>query len=148
MSSEGLFGALDVSSSGLSAERTRLNIIANNIANINTTRTEEGGPYRRQEPIFETVLRDAAGEGAGGKTEGYSGAGVRVSEIRDDYRKPLKMVFDPQHPDADKAGYVSMPNVNVTEEMVDMISASRAYEANIAVVKTTKDMLNQSLEIK
>lgn len=148
MSSQGLFGALDVSSSGLSAERTRLNIIANNIANINTTRTEDGGPYRRQEPVFETVLQEAAGEGAGGAQNGYTGAGVRVSEIRDDHKKPLKVVFDPHHPDADEAGYVSLPNVNVTEEMVDMISASRAYEANIAVVKTTKDMLNQSLEIK
>lgn len=145
MSDESLLSVLKTSASGLSAERTRLNVIANNLANINTTRAKKGGgPYRRKQVVFETVLADASEdiEVIGNKT----GKGVRVAEIKEDMG-PLKMVYDPHHPDADQAGYLALPNVNVTEEMVDLITASRAYEANVAVIKATKNMLNKSLEI-
>jgi len=145
MSDDSLLASLNVSGSGLSAERTRLNIIANNMANINTTRTAEGGSYRRRQVVFETVLADAT-EQLDSSMEGNLGKGVRVSEIVKD-QTPFKKVYDPKHPDADEAGYVSLPNVNISEEMVDLISASRAYEANVAVIKATKSMLNKSLEI-
>lgn len=137
-----LFHSFDVSASGLTAQRLRMDTIANNLANVNTTRTERGGPYRRQMPIFASrYLAEAMRDGGR-----FRGAGVRVLGIVED-SDPPKLVYDPAHPDANADGYVEMPNVNVVTEMVDMIGASRAYEANIAALNAFKGMAMKALEI-
>ncbi len=138
------FLGLDISASGLTAQRLRMDIIASNIANANTTRTPEGGPYRRKVVIFEEQLKDAIGE----LTPWSSGEakGVRVSGIVES-KEPPRLVYDPAHPDADERGYVAMPNVSVVKEMTDMISASRAYEANLMVMNLARTMLNRTLDI-
>lgn len=131
--------ASEIAVSGLRAQRTRMNVIALNIANAETTRTENGGgAFRRQ----LTILR---GEPARRGTPSQKG-GVYVKEVKED-DSPLRRVFDPSHPDADKEGYVSYPNINIAMEMVDMISAQRAYEANIAVMAAGKRMTQRALEI-
>ncbi|NLW25335.1 MAG: flagellar basal body rod protein FlgC [Clostridia bacterium] len=140
-----LFNTFKISASGLAAERLRMDLIADNIANAETTRTAEGGPYRRKLAVFtpyrsfENVLR---GE--------LSLQGVKVEKIIED-RSPFKLVYDPDHPDAIPAGpqqgYVQMPNVNIVEEMVDMISATRAYEANVTALNAAKSMALKALEI-
>jgi len=132
----GIFSAMDISSSGLFAQRVRLDVIANNIANANTTRTPEGGPYRRQEVIFST------------RSGGFdpTDAGVHVEAVTES-RAPFKQVYDPSHPDAGPDGTVSFPNVNIVEEMVDLITATRAYEANIAAVNAARSMVSKALEI-
>ncbi len=138
------FSAMEVISSGLTAERVRLNVTASNLANANTTRTEEGGAYRRRDPIF--AARNVAAEG--GFQSQLDGVlkGVEVTEIiKDD--SPPRLVFDPKHPDADEEGYVSLPNVNMVEEMVNMVMASRAYEAGVTAMKSVKDMANKALAI-
>jgi len=139
----GMFDVLAISSSGLKAQRNRLEVIATNLANVHTTRTAEGGPYKKKEIVFAS--EDVSGEPFGSllkkKTEG-----VRVEAIEES-RKPFERVFDPGHPDADKEGYVTLPNVNVMEEMVDMISATRSYEANTNVISATKHMFMKALEI-
>lgn len=144
----GLFQTFDTSASGLTAQRLRMDIISNNLANVNTTRTTGGGPYRRKVAVFEArepekdfsqVLGDKL-------SQQNVGRGVRVVKIAET-AEPLKMVYNPDHPDADANGYVQMPNVNVVTEMVDMISATRAYEANVTALKSTKDMLLKALEI-
>jgi flagellar basal-body rod protein FlgC len=136
------FTAFDISASGLSAQRTRLNVISSNLANVNSIDTPEGGPYRRRDVVvsatpvgqpFDSALREKMHE-------------VRVTEIIEDPR-PFRTVYDPYHPGADRNGYVHYPNVNVIEEMVNMLSASRAYEANIRVMQTTKNMAMKALEI-
>jgi flagellar basal-body rod protein FlgC len=143
-----MFDTFDISSSALTAERFRMNIISNNIANANTTRTPEGGPYKRQLPVFEA--REASfsdmleSEMMG--THEPVGNGVRVVGVVDD-DSPFKTVYDPGHPDADKNGYVKMPNVDVVKEMVDLISASRAYEANLSLIDTTKSLVQRALSI-
>lgn len=129
------FSSLHISASGLTAQRARLDTIAQNLANATTTRTPEGGPYRRKEVVFSAVPPGPQGEG-----------GVAVSEVREDTRPP-RMVYDPGHPDANVDGYLAMPNVSVLEEMVDLISASRAYEANVTTLNATKSMLRKALEI-
>jgi flagellar basal-body rod protein FlgC len=131
--------ASEIAVSGLRAQRTRMNIIANNIANAETTRTQEGGgAFRRQ----LTVLRgDPIKRGTP-----VEKLGVRVKKVVSD-ASPLRRVFDPSHPDADTEGYVNYPNVNMAVEMVDMISAQRAYEANIAVLVSGKQMRQRALEI-
>jgi flagellar basal-body rod protein FlgC len=128
---------LRVSASGLTAQRTRLDTIASNLANATTTRTPEGGPYRRREVVF-TPQAEGAEPGAE--------SGVTVTEIREDARQP-QMVYDPAHPDANPDGYVAMPNVSVLEEMVDLISASRAYEANVTAMNVEKGMMQKALDI-
>lgn len=139
----GTFSALEVSASGLAAERIRMNTVASNLANARTTRTEEGGPYRRIDPLFESKLLDAEGlESAAGR--GVST--VHVARIVTDDR-PGQMVFDPGHPDANAQGYVEFPNVNVVEEMVNMISSSRAYEAGVSAIESIKQMANSALRI-
>jgi flagellar basal-body rod protein FlgC len=142
----GMFGAIDAAASGLTAERLRMDVIANNLANVNSTRTAEGGPYRRQIVVF--APRGAAGASFGQSLAASldAGAGVRVVGIRRD-DSPPKMVFDPHHPDANADGYVAMPNVNVVAEMVDMITATRAYEANVTAVNAAKSMAMKALEI-
>lgn len=132
----GVFDSFNISTSGLTAQRLRMDVISNNIANANTTRTEDGGPFRRQMVVFA--------ERAGKK--GAVGQGVKVVAIRKD-TSPLRRVYNPQHPDADEDGYVLMPNVDLVKEMVDMIGASRAYEANVTALQTAKDMALKALEI-
>lgn len=129
-----IFKAIETSATGLTAERLRLDLIANNLANAGTTRTEKGGPYRRQVPVFRPRRRDSIGEG------------VRVVAIREDTR-PLRLVYNPGHPDARPDGYVEMPNVDVITEMVDLISASRAYEANVSAINAAKAMATRALDI-
>ena len=140
-----IFGAIDVAASGMTAERLRLDVISNNIANVNTTRTADGGPYRRQYVVFEPRQGDASSF-----SQVMSGQlqlnGVRVSGIRKD-DSPLRMVYEPGHPDADAEGYVRMPNINIITEMVDMMTASRAYEANVTSVNVAKSMMLKALEI-
>ena len=132
--------ALDISASGLSAQRMRMNVIAGNIANANSLVTPEGGPYRRREVTFATVLKGAAADSAA-KAGGVSVASVHVS------KGPLKTVYDPEHPMANKQGFVQMPNVDVTKEMVDMVAAQREYEANLAAMKAYREMMRSSLTI-
>lgn len=135
-----LFRSIETSASGLTAERLRLDLIADNIANANTTRTPGGGPYRRKMAVFAPM---ADGPLPG---RGPVGRGVQVVEVRED-RMPGALRYDPGHPDADARGYVAMPNVDVVKEMVDMITASRAYEANVTAVNAAKTMFLRALEI-
>lgn len=146
----GYFSALNISASALTAQRLRMDIISENIANVNTTRTEDGTPYRRKTVIFEAVngnnpfssyLSDASR-----RLSGNSEGGVRVAAIIED-QSPFKSVYDPGNPDADENGMVQMPNVDVVTEMVNLISASRAYEANVTSIDTTKSMALKALEI-
>ena len=132
------FSSFDVSASGVFAQRTRMDAIANNIANAESTRTPEGGPYRRQAVSFRAVYEDAIGNPAPG--------GVQVDSVTQD-PSDFRLVHDPSHPDADANGYVKMPNVNIVEEMVDMISATRAYEANITAMNATKSMIGTALDM-
>jgi flagellar basal-body rod protein FlgC len=139
----GVFSAFEVAASGLSAERVRMNTIASNLANARTTRTADGGPYKRLDPVFEAKpLAQAAGAGGVGRAV----SAVGVQRIAEDQRDPMQ-VYEPGHPDADPRGYVSYPNVNVVSEMVDMIAASRAYEAGITSVESVKTMARSALQI-
>src|ERR1039458_7571897 len=144
----GVFAPLAISASALTAERLRMDVISNNIANANTTRTIEGGPYIRQRVVFAPRF-DATPAFAPLQAmmtpEGLP-VGVRVTGIQKDPAPP-RMVFDPGHPDANAEGYVAYPNVNPVNEMVDMISATRAYEANITAFNATKSMAIQALGI-
>lgn len=143
-----LFNAIDISSSGLTAQRLRMDTISENIANVNTTRTPAGGPYRRKVVLFES--RENENRFAGVFSEALEqqkiGNGVRVVGITED-GSPFKMQYDPNHPDADAQGYVRMPNVNIVTEMVNMISATRAYEANTTSIRASKDIALKALEI-
>lgn len=133
-----------ISASGLSAERLRMDTISSNIANANTTRTEEGGPYRRKIAVFQERLKTEMDKQS--RNINKIGLGVRAVGIVEDDSE-LQRVFDPNHPDADEEGYVLMPNVNILNEMVDMIAATRAYEANVTSMNASKSMLLKALEI-
>ena len=133
-----LIAGIDVTAGALNAQKTRLDIVAQNIANAQTTRTPSGGPYQRQVVSFESELVRQVG--------GASLQSVRVAGISPD-RTPGQQVYNPQHPDAGADGLVTMPNVNLSFEMVDLITASRAYEANLAVVKNARQMASKALEI-
>ncbi len=137
--------AFAISASGLRAQRLRMDVIAANLANAQSTRTPAGGPYRRRDVVLEATPRRESFEDllASG---GVPGAAVRVARVVED-RRPPQLVFDPGHPDADAKGYVPMPNVNVVTEMVDMMAAARAYEANVAALNATKRVLEAALEI-
>jgi len=141
------FSAMNVSSSALSAERTRMNLISSNLANANTTRTPEGGPYKRKDAVFSATSppQNAFSRALDGATA-QQVREVQVSQIVED-QNPPRMLFDPTHPDADPQGYVAMPNVSVVEEMADMINATRAYEANVTAVQAAKNMALKTLEI-
>lgn len=140
------FDSMRTSASGLTAQRLRMNLVSNNLANANTTRTEQGVPYQRQEPVFSAIpVKNAFGEILKGEL-GANLSDVNVTEIINDQRKPL-IKYDPMHPDADQQGFVSMPNVNVMEEMVNMMTASRSYEANVTAISTSKNMVQKALEI-
>ena len=148
------FDAMNISATGLTAQRLRMDVISENIANVNTTRTIQGGPYRRktvlfseiQETPFGSMLADTFEDGSGTRRRAPLGMGVRVSNVVQDF-DPGPMIYDPSHPDANEEGYVAMPNVNIVEEMVNMISASRSYEANITAINTAKAMMSRTLEI-
>lgn len=140
----GSFRSLDISVSALSAQRKRMDVVSTNLANAESTRTAEGGPYQRQQVVFEAVLQDATGMAQSGE-QGAAG-GVRVAEIHKDERPPI-IVHIPGHPDADANGNVAMPDVRPAEEMVDMIAASRSYEANAAAFKLSKQMMQRALEM-
>lgn len=138
-----LFAAVDISASGLAAERLRLEVVANNIANAFSTRSASGGPYRRQDVVFSSVLNQSLGRG--NRTGGVSApvGGVQVTGVVEDM-SDLHRVYNPGHPDADKSGYVSMPNIDLPVEMVNMITASRAYEANLRSMQFFRQMTEQS----
>ena len=146
----GLFMGIDASASGLTAERLRMDVISNNIANSNTTRTERGGAYHRRYVVFEPRVREPKTfEQTLMKAVGLSrqaGEGVRAVQIaEDDTQGPL--VYEPGHPDANAEGYVEKPNVNIVTEMVDMITAQRAYEANSTAISAAKAMASKALDI-
>jgi flagellar basal-body rod protein FlgC len=138
-------GAFDISASGLSAERFRMEIVANNIANASVTRTPEGGPYRRKEVVFETALEET-GLRHGTASSPSNLAGVRVVEVIDD-RSELPRDFRPGHPDADAEGFVTLPNVQLPIEMVNLITATRAYEANLKAAQSFVEMNQQALAL-
>jgi flagellar basal-body rod protein FlgC len=141
-----LFGAIETSASGLTAERLRLDLIASNLANAESTRTENGGPYRRKVAIFQPrgarySFRDIFSSSFSGVPEGVQVAGVREDQ------SPFKRVYTPGHPEADKEGYVTYPNVDVVTEMVDMMAATRAYEANVTAIEAAKTMAQRALDL-
>ncbi len=140
------FTAMQVSASGLNAQRERLNVASSNLANVQTTRTDQGGPYQRRDVVLES--QQAYDNIAGAKAGGSSSAvhGVRVAQIIQDTTPP-RLEYDPGHPDANIDGYVAYPNVNVVEEMVDMITASRAYEAGVTALSTAVHMAESALSI-
>jgi len=140
---------MDISGSALTAQRLRMDIIAENIANVETTRTEDGGPYRRKRVIMEPRNPDFAEtlqQRISGDPKASVAGGVRVTGIVED-QSDFKLKYDPTHPDADENGYVQMPNVDLTLEMVDMISAYRSYQANVTAFNAYKDMAVRALEI-
>lgn len=144
----GMFTSFDINASGLTAQQYRMDIISENVANANTTRTEDGTPYRRKVVTFEEkesqtpfsrVLNTAR--------DNFSGKGVRVSSVQEDQKTDMKQVYDPSHPDADENGYVTYPNINIVTEMTNLIDASRAYEANATAFTTSKTMATKGLEM-
>lgn len=137
------FDVFSVTASGMEAQRLRMNTIASNLANVETTRTPGGGAYRRKDVVFTPAENTF---GAYFSAERDYTVGVKVSDVVEDTR-PFKYAFDPGHPDADTSGYVAYPNVNAVEEMVNMISASRSYEANATAFKSAKDMAMRALEL-
>ena len=130
----GIYNTMRINASALSAERLRMDVVSSNLANAETTRTEEGGPYIRKIAVFEEAY------------ENGSLRGVKAVEIKDD-ESDLKSIYDPTHPDCDEDGYVLMPNVNILNEMADMIVATRSYEANVNAFEATKSMFTKALEI-
>ncbi len=158
----GFLSSFDISGYGLSAQRVRVNVISSNIANAQTTRTEEGGPYKRREVLFRAVnfdryldrelqsnevgYSDPLDEGDFGKKPNPAIMSVVVDKIVRDDSKP-KMKYDPSHPDADANGYVAYPNINPVVEMADLVEATRAYQANVAAFQSAKDMANSAINL-
>ena len=161
-----LFTAFDITATGLTAERYRMDTIAENIANANTTRTADGTPYRRKVVVFETqetqqdrrsfghVLSEVVGTGRAQQdhdrnivSDDLIGYGVKIPKIAEDEETPMNMVYDPSHPDADENGYVTYPNVNTITEMTNLIDANRAYEANATAFQASKSMATTGLSI-
>ena len=162
----GLFSSIKISASGLRGQRTKMDVVARNLANAETSKTADGTPYRRQRAIFEQVLGEkvsanAMSSGTDNRLSRthpahmsttissgtQSGGGIESQVSVADDSSDFRVVYDPGHPDADEGGYVLMPNVNPISEMVDMITASRAYEANVSAVQTAKNMFNDALKI-
>ena len=142
-----LFDAIDTAASGLSAERLRMDVTAENLANAQTTKGADGQPYRRKVVELQEATPNGFGATLGSALQRQgANAGVRVAGISQD-PTPNRLVYDPGHPDADARGYVSMPNVQPVTEMVDLISASRGYEANVTVMQTAKQMFSKTLDI-
>jgi len=148
----GMFSSFNIASTGLTAQRLRMDLISSNIANATTTRTPEGGPYKRKRAIFQPVnIRPFyKSPMVPGRVQHGEAKGVRVVKIEED-KEPFRLVYDPTHPDSiktgPKKGYVEMPNVNVVMEMTDLVSASRSYEANVSMINNTKSMFAKALEI-
>ena len=145
-----MFSAFNISATGMTAQRYRMDIISQNVANASTTRTADGTPYRRQIVSFEekpgqTSFSHVLGKAA--YSHGYSGNGVKVSGVFEDHKTEMNMVYDPSHPDADEDGYVAYPNVNIITEMTNMIDASRAYEAKSTAFSASKSMALNGLQI-
>lgn len=141
-----VYSGMNISASGMTAQRLRLDIISQNIANVNTTRDENGNPYRRKAVVFAEKDMTPFGDILL-RTAGKVGNGVKVTKIVEDTHTQMRKVYDPSHPDADDEGYVSYPNVNIVQEMTDMIDATRAYEANVTAFNATKSMAMKGLEI-
>jgi flagellar basal-body rod protein FlgC len=137
-----LLSGIDSTASALDAERIRMDVISENIANVNTTKGLDGKPYQRQQVVFESVLSAQQNPGGSGSVPQTT----QVARVEKDNR-PARMVYNPSHPDANAQGMVAMPDINIHEEMVDMIASSRAYEANIAVVRNARTMALQDLSI-
>ena len=141
-----IFTSFDISGSGMTAQRLRTDIISQNLANVNSTSSQDGGAYRRKTVVFSeknaTAFSDVLLS-----TAGSVGSGVKVTKIVEDYETPMSMVYDPAHPDADENGYVTYPNVNVVTEMTNLIDASRSYEANVTAFNASKSMALKGLEI-
>jgi len=162
----GLFNSIRISATGMRGQRTRMDVVARNLANAETTMTADGTPYRRQRVVFEQVLGERvknhqmnmgnderlsrthpAHMSVTASSDRHLGGGMDSRVGVADDASEFRVVYDPGHPDADEGGYVLMPNVNPIAEMVDMITASRAYEANVSAVQTAKDMFNDALKI-
>lgn len=141
-----VFSGMDISASGMTAQRTRLDIISQNIANVNTTRDSDGNIYKRKSVIFEEKNYVSFSDALTTAT-GTVGKGVKITEIIEDNDTECRMVYEPSHPDADEKGYVTYPNVNTVTEMTDMIDASRSYEANVTAFNASKNMQLKALEI-
>jgi len=141
-----LFDAMEISASGLNAQRTATHVISMNLANINTTWTEEGGPYQRQQVILSSSPIPSKFSGILADRMNPQLVGVKA-EVRTDDTRDHDMIFDPTHPHADESGYVNLPNVNLLEEMVGLLSAVRSYEANVTAFNSAKSMVMKSLEI-
>jgi flagellar basal-body rod protein FlgC len=141
-----LLSALSVSASGLSAQRTRAELLVENLANSETTRTPEGGPYRRKDAVFSSAPQTSPFSAEFQKEMGYYSNGVEVSDISVDTREPEKR-FQPGHPDADANGYVAFPRMNPAEDMVDLMAASRGYDANVSAMSAVKDMIQRSIDL-
>jgi len=142
-----LFDSMQISSSGLAAQRMRMKLISSNIANVNTTRTPGGGPYRRREVIFGALPQQKSFmEELRGQENSQGAREVKVLGVVEDSRPP-QMKYDPGHPDANEEGYVAMPNVDIVEEMTNMMVSKRSYEANLASINATKNLITKSLEI-
>jgi len=140
----GLFNIFKISASGLQAQRLRMEIVSSNLANANTTRTENGKVYQRLVPIFQAIGQQASFEDV--LAEQRKLYEVRVKDIKPDGRDPI-WIYDPSHPDADKDGYVAMPNINVVEEMVNLMSAARSFDANINSIQAAKKMADKALDL-
>ncbi|WP_164508969.1 flagellar basal body rod protein FlgC [Clostridium rectalis] len=138
------FSGLRISASGLSAERLRMDVISSNMANVNTTRGEDGKAYKRKVAIFQENLEREINKSTGTLEE--KPLGVKAVKVEED-KSELRRVYDPSHPDADESGYVLMPNVNILNEMADMITAARSYEANVDAINSQKSMFAKALEI-
>jgi flagellar basal-body rod protein FlgC len=141
-----LLSALGVSASGMSAQRARTELLVENLANSDTTRTPEGGPYRRKDAVFTSDPSASQFSSLFESELNPSGMGVRVAEVVTDTREPEKRYL-PGHPDADKDGYVAFPRVNPAEDMVDLLGASRGYQANVSAISAVKDMIQKSLDL-
>ena len=146
----GMFDSFNINASGMSAQRYRMDIISENIANANTTRTADGTPYRRKTVVF-AEKNNGVGASFGNvfksASDKYKGSGVKVTEVVEDTWTEMNMVYDPSHPDADENGYVTYPNVNTVTEMTNLIDASRSYEANVTAFNATKNMALKGLEL-
>jgi flagellar basal-body rod protein FlgC len=141
-----LFSALSVSASGMTAERQRAEVLVENIANADTTRTANGGPYRRQDVIFQSQDVGSPFSSIFDTQLSSQGTGVAISQVITDQSEPEKR-YMPGHPDADKDGYVAFPKVNPAEDMVDLLGASRSYQANVSAISAVKDMIQRSIDL-
>ena len=144
-----MFGAFDINASGMTAERFRMDTISENVANADTTRTQDGTPYRRKVVTFEQRGERAQSFSSflGNASSRFKGQGVRVGKVMEDEWTQMKMVYDPSHPDADENGYVAMPNVDLIKETTDAMAATRSYQANITAFNAIKLMAQKALEI-